>query len=309
MKIRRVKAGNSIFMAVTFASSIVILLVVVGIFVSLYLESAEAIKEFGFFQFIFDKRWDYAENIYGGLRPLTGTIITSLFALIVAVPIALGIAVFITEICPNFLKGFISQAIELLAAIPSIIYGMWGLFAFAPIVEGTLQKWIAGSVGQIPFIGSAFTAKYAGGVSIFTASLVLAIMVIPFIASIARDTFKETPPLLKESAYGIGSTRWEVVRDVVMPHCRTGVQSGIIIAAGRALGETMAIAYVIGNRHGGLSSIFDPYTTITSVLANEFNEAGGVHRSSLFLLALILFVVNFATLAAAKIYIRRRANK
>lgn len=229
MKTRKVKAGNSIFMAVTFASSIVILLVVVGIFVSLYLESAEAIKEFGFFRFIFDKRWDYAENIYGGLRPLTGTIITSVFALIVAVPIALGIAVFITEICPNFLKGFISQAIELLAAIPSIIYGMWGLFAFAPIVEATIQKWISGSLGQIPFIGSVFTAKYAGGVSIFTASLVLAIMVIPFIASIARDTFKETPPLLKESAYGIGSTRWEVVRDVVMPHCRTGVQSGIIL--------------------------------------------------------------------------------
>lgn len=309
MKTRKRNAADTIFSTITFVSSVVILMVVIGIFVSLYLESAPAIKEFGFFKFLADKRWDYAENIYGGLRPLTGTIITSLFALVVAVPIAIGIAIFITEICPIFLRGIVSQAIELLAAIPSIIYGMWGLFSFAPLVENTLQKWIGSSLGEIPFIGSVFSVKYAGGVSVFTASLVLAIMIIPFVASIARDTFNQTPAMLKESAYGIGATRWEVMRDVVLPFCKTGVQSGIIIAAGRALGETMAIAYVIGNRHGSLSSIFDPYSTITSVLANEFNEASGVHRSSLFLLALVLFAVNFATLAIAKIYIRKRGNK
>ena len=309
MKVGKKNMTDSFFMVITFCSSIVILLIVIGIFVSLYIESSEAIDKFGFFKFIFDKRWDYTENIYGALRPLAGSLLTSFLALLVAIPVALGTATFITEICPNFLRGIISQTIELLAAIPSIIYGMWGLFAFAPLMEKSIQKWVSSSVGQIPIIGSFFAVKYAGGVSIFTAGLVLSIMIIPFIASITRDTFNQTPALLKESAYAIGCTRWEVIRFIVIPYCKTGIQSGIIIAAGRALGETMAIAYVIGNGRGELSSVFDPYTTITSVLANEFNEAAGVHRSSLFLIALILFMVNFVTLAAAKIYVRNKAIK
>lgn len=309
MDTKRTKALNGVFSGVTFLSSWTVIMAVLGIFICLCLESAPAVREFGFFRFITESRWDYAANIFGGLRPLAGTVLTSAGALLIAIPVAIGVAIFITELCPSFLKGPVSMAIELLAAIPSIIYGMWGLFTFAPLIERTLQKWIVGSFGQIPFIGSFFSVKYAGGVSIFTASLVLSIMIVPYIASIARDTFSQTPAILKESAYGIGATKWEVIRDVVMPFCKTGVNSGIIIAAGRALGETMAIAYVIGNRHGVLSSVFDPYTTITSVLANEFNEASGLHMSSLFLLAFILFIANFATLTAAKIYIRQKVNR
>ncbi len=309
MDAKRTRAVNGVFSGVTFLSSFTVIMAVLGIFACLCLESAPAVREYGFFRFITETRWDYAENVFGGFRPLAGTVLTSAGALLIAVPVAIGIAVFITELCPSFLKGSISMAIELLAAIPSIIYGMWGLFTFAPLIENTLQKWIGGTFGQIPFIGSFFSAQYAGGVSIFTASLVLSIMIVPYIASIARDTFSQTPAILKESAYGIGATKWEVIRDVVMPYCKTGTNSGIIIAAGRALGETMAIAYVIGNRHGPLNSLFDPYTTITSVLANEFNEASGLHMSSLFLLAFILFIANFATLTAAKIYIRKKVNR
>ncbi len=296
---------GTIFSSVTFISALPVLVVSIGIFITLIYESRQAISEFGFFGFLFSFEWNYADNIYGAAQPLLGTLITSLGALIIAVPIAIGIAIFITELCPHFLKGAVSSAIELLAAIPSIIYGMWGLFTFAPFIEGTVQKWIIASVGNVPIVGQFFQAQYAGGVSIFTASLVLSIMVIPFIASIARDTFVQTPDILKESAYAIGATKWEVISNVVMPYCKTGIASGIIIATGRALGETMAIAYVIGNSHGKLGSIFDPYATITSTLANEFNEASGLHMSSLFMLAFILFIANFATLALAKIYTRK----
>ncbi len=296
---------GTLFSSVTLISALPVLIVSIGIFITLMYESREAIAEFGFFGFIFSFEWNYAENIYGAAQPLLGTLVTSIGALIIAVPIAIGIAIFITELCPHFLKGAVSSAIELLAAIPSIIYGMWGLFTFAPFIEGTLQKWITLSLGQLPLIGSVFQAQYAGGVSIFTASLVLSIMIIPFIASIARDTFVQTPDILKESAYAIGATRWEVIRDVTMPFCKTGITSGIIIAAGRALGETMAIAYVIGNSHGSLGSMFDPYSTITSTLANEFNEASGLQMSSLFMLAFILFIANFTTLALAKIYTKK----
>lgn len=307
--IKKIPALNNLFSGITFLSSTVIIFIILGIFTCLYIESMPAINEYGFLNFILEKRWDYVENIFGGFRPLAGTIITAAIAIAIAIPIALGIAVFITEICPKFLKDIISTAIELLAAIPSIIYGMWGLFTFAPLIENTLQKWISTTIGEVPFIGSIFTAEYAGGVNIFTASLVLSIMIVPYIASITRDTFLQTPQILKESAYGIGATKWEVIKDIVIPYCKTGINSGIIIASGRALGETMAIAYLIGNKHGPLNSVFDPYVTITSALANEFNEASGLHMASLFMLAFILFLSNFTILTIAKIYIRNRVNR
>jgi phosphate transport system permease protein len=230
-------------------------------------------------------------------------------ALIVAVPVAIGIAIFITELCPYVLRQPVGTAIELLAAIPSIIYGMWGLFVFAPLLERTVQPALAAVFGRIPLVGSYFHITHDGGVNIFTTSMVLAIMVIPFIASITRDTFMQVPPILKESAYSIGATKWEVVKDVIMPYAKAGTTGGIIIATGRALGETMAVAYVIGNRHGELSSIFAPFTTITSVLANEFNEASGLHMSSLFFLALILFVANLFIMSLTKYMLRRSIIK
>ncbi len=297
--------SNAVFKFLTFFASSLTIVIIISMIISLFYQSIPAIQKFGFVDFIFTREWSFNKDIYGAFRPLSGTILTSIGALLLAIPIALGIAIFITEICPAFLRNIISSAIELLAAIPSIIYGMWGLFTLAPLIEGTVQKAVSSTIGLLPVIGPMFQSEYAGGVSIFTASIVLSIMVIPFIAAIARDTFTQTPDILKESAYGLGATKWEVVRYIVLPYSKTGVQSGIIIAAGRALGETMAIAYVIGNRHGPLNSIFDPYTTITSVLANEFNEAVGTQLSTLFLLAFILFIANFITLAIAKIYSRR----
>ena len=300
---------NLFFRLLTAAAASVVIIVILGVFFTLLVESAPAVKNFGLISFIVGTKWDPVNNIYAGGRPLAGTLLTTATALLFAVPIALGIAVFITELCPHAFRQVVSSAIELLAAIPSIIYGMWGLFVLAPILENTIQPVISGSLGLMPIIGSFFQASQTGGVNLFTASVVLAIMIIPFIASITRDTFLLVPPILKESAYGMGATCWEVIKDVVLPYSKMGVAGGIIIAAGRALGETMAVAYVIGNRHGALKSIFSPYTTITSVLANEFNEASGIQMSSLYFLALILLVTNLLVLSLAKFVLRGSASK
>ncbi|MDR0454344.1 MAG: phosphate ABC transporter permease subunit PstC [Deferribacteraceae bacterium] len=296
---------NYVFRAFTAVAAFLVIVIIFGIFVTLLMESLPAIKEFGFIRFMTGTKWDPVNNIYAGGRPLFGTMLTTLIALAVAVPVAIGIAIFLTELCPPALRQAIGTAIELLAAIPSIIYGMWGLFVFAPILESTVQPFISGTLGFLPVIGSFFRSGYAGGVNLFTTSIVLAVMVIPFIASITRDTFMLVPPILKESAYGVGATRWEVIKDVIIPYSKIGVAGGIIIATGRALGETMAVAYVIGNRHGALDSIFSPYTTITSVLANEFSEASGIQMSSLFLMALILFIANLMVLSLAKFILRK----
>lgn len=295
---------NNIFKAVTAMAAAMTVVVVLGMFVTLIGESFPAIREFGLIKFIFSTSWNFTEHIYGGGRPLLGTLITTGIALTFAVPIALGIAIFLTEICPHKLRTTLGTAIELLAAIPSIIYGMWGLFVLAPFLERTAQPALGHTLGKLPLIGSFFQSDYAGGINIFTASVILAIMVIPYIASISRDAFNQVAPMLKESAYGIGATKWEAVKDVVLPYTKYSVTGGIIIAMGRALGETMAVAYVIGNRHGALESIFSPFTTITSVLANEFNEASGLQLSSLFMLALILLAANFLVLTASKIVLR-----
>ena len=279
--------------------------IIIGIIVSLFIQSFDAIKAFGFFNFIFSTSWDYNEEIFGAGRALLGSILTSFIAIIIAAPMGIGMAVFIVEMCPSFLKGFISTAIELLAAIPSIIYGMWGLFIFAPFLENTLQKWVSGALGDVPVIGSFFQINYAGGIGLLTSGIVLSIMIVPFIASIAREALSRVPRELKESGYGLGAEKWETIRDVSLPYTKTAIWGGIIIALGRALGETMAIAYIIGNMNISLTSVFDPYVTVTSVLVNEFNEASGLQMSSLFFLALLLFVLNFLTLIAAKVYISR----
>ena len=296
---------DKFFLAASLISALSILLIIIGIIVSLFIESFDAISAFGFFNFIFSTSWDYNEEIFGAGRALLGSILTSFIAIIIAAPMGIGMAVFIVEICPSFLKGFISTAIELLAAIPSIIYGMWGLFIFAPFLENTLQKWVSGALGDLPVIGSFFQINYAGGIGLLTSGIVLSIMIVPFIASIAREALSRVPRELKESGYGLGAEKWETIRDVSLPYTKTAVWGGIIIALGRALGETMAIAYIIGNMNISLTSVFDPYITVTSALVNEFNEASGLQMSSLFFLALLLFILNFLTLIAAKVYISR----
>ncbi len=296
---------DKFFLAASLISALSILLIIIGIIVSLFIESSDAIKAFGFLDFIFSTTWDYNEEIFGAGRALLGSILTSFIAIIIAAPMGIGMAVFIVEMCPSFLKGFISTAIELLAAIPSIIYGMWGLFIFAPFLENTLQKWVSETLGNVPVIGSFFQINYAGGIGLLTSGIVLSIMIVPFIASIAREALSRVPRELKESVYGLGAEKWETIRDVSLPYTKTAVWGGIIIALGRALGETMAIAYIIGNMNISLTSVFDPYVTVTSVLVNEFNEASGLQMSSLFFLALLLFILNFLTLIAAKVYISR----
>ena len=296
---------DNLFYALSLISAVSVLFICLGIFFSLLWESRAALKEFGFFRFIFTADWNYGESVFGAARPLLGSILTSVIAVGIAAPMGIGIAVFLTELCPSFLRGFFSTAVELLAAVPSIIYGMWGLFVFAQYIKKTVQKAAAASLGELPLIGSVFQVHYAGGIGLFTAGLTLSIMVLPFITGVAREALACVPKELKEAGYGLSAERWEVVRDVSLPYVRRSINGGVVIAAGRALGETMAIAYIIGNMNISLTSVFDPYVTVTSVLVNEFNEASGLQMSSLFLLALLLFVLNFSTLALAKLYILR----
>jgi phosphate transport system permease protein len=291
---------NFVFKALTFTSAASVLAIVVSILIVILIEAFPALKYFGVWNFLTGRDWNYAKGFYGALRPLTGTVFSTCIALLVAVPLSLGTAVFLTETCPHTMRAAFGTAIELLAAIPSIIYGMWGLFVLAPFLDERVQPGVGTVLGGLPLIGGFFITRSAGGVNIFTASLVLAVMIIPFITSIARDAFQQVPDVLKESSYALGATRWETVRKIVSAQAAAAVGGGVIIAMGRALGETMAVAYVIGNRHASLDSVFSPYTTITSVIANEFNEAGGIQLSSLFTLALVLFIANFVALGIGR---------
>jgi phosphate transport system permease protein len=298
-----------LFMALTGAAALTVLALVAGIFISLLTESKLALGEFGVWKFITSLEWDPVAEEFGALTNLFGTAVTTLLALIFAIPVALGIAVFVTEIAPSWLKGPIGAAIELLAAIPSIIYGMWGLFTLAPIMADYIEPALQKVFGNIPVIGLLFAGTPLG-IDLLTASLILSIMIIPFTASIARDAFNLTPPLVKESAYGLGATKWEVVKDVVFPYCKLGVFGGVILSLGRALGETMAVAFVLGNNHQITSSLFDAAATITVTLANEFTEADtDIYLSSLFYLALLLFVFSFTVLAVAKFFLLRAQRK
>ena len=281
-----------------------VLLTLLGIIASLIFNAAPALSKFGF-GFFTTVEWDIINGEFGGLIAIYGTVITSVIALLIAVPLSFGIAVFLTEMCPQALKRPLGTAVEILAAVPSIIYGMFGLFIFAPLFAKYIQPALAGTLGQIPGLGILFSGAF-NGIGILCAGLILAMMVLPFIASVMRDVFEIVPPVLKESAYGIGCTTWEVVKNVVLPYTKTGVIGGIMLGLGRALGETMAVTFVIGNAHKISPSLFAPGNSIASTLANEFGEAEvGLHYSSLFALGLALFVITFVVLTLAKIMLMR----
>jgi phosphate transport system permease protein len=297
--------GDSVFRALTFLFALLVLLILGGVIVSLIIGAWPALRTFGFFSFIVTQVWNPVTQQFGALAPIYGTLVTSAIAMLIGIPVAFGIAVFITEICPIWLKRPLATMIELLAAIPSIIYGIWGLFVFAPFVQQYIQPAIIDSLGNLPGIGALFAGPPLG-IGILTAGFILAIMVLPFISSIMRDVFETVPPMLKESAYGLGATRAEVVWQVVLPFTRVGVIGGIMLGLGRALGETMAVTFVIGNAHRISASILQPGTTISASLANEFTEAvGRLYLSSLIALGLILFIITFIVLAAAKIMLLR----
>jgi phosphate transport system permease protein len=291
----------------TFAFALFVLVLLGSIIIALIDGALPALRHFGF-AFIWTESWNPVTERFGAWAPILGTLITSAIAMIFAIPIGLGIAIFITELCPPVLKRPVGVTIELLAGIPSIIYGMWGLFVFAPFLQRTVEPFLADTLGAIPIIGDLF-AGTPFGIGVLNAGLILGIMVLPFITSISRDVFETVPPMLKESAYGMGCTTWEVVRNVVIPYTRIGVVGGIMLGLGRALGETMAVTFVIGNAHRIQTSLFAPGTTISAALANEFTEAvGDLYQSSLIALGFILFVITFIVLACAKLLLRRLEN-
>lgn len=285
----------------TFAFLVFILLA--AIMVSLLYGSRESIAEYGF-SFLWTNEWDPVRNVYGALVPITGTLLTSLIALIIAVPVSFGIAMFLTELSPVWLRRPLGTAIEMLAAIPSIIYGMWGLFVFVPIFQQYVQPHLIAFFEGVPVLEQFFGGP-PFGIGVFTAGLILSIMIIPFIAAVMRDVFELVPSLLKESAYGLGSTTWEVVWKVIVPYTKSGVIGGIMLGLGRALGETMAVTFVIGNSFNLPESIFSPSNSIASALANEFNEAGGMQKAALLELGLILFLITTIVLALSKLLLLR----
>ena len=297
---RKQRIQDFFFHKITLLFAASVLLVLVGIIVSLVIGAAPAFKEFGA-GFITRVEWDPVGDQFGAMIAIWGTLATSIIALAVAFPISFGIALFLTEICPVWLRRPMGTAVELLAGVPSIIYGMWGLFVFAPLFADHVQPLLKDTIGQLPVIGQLFQGPTMG-IGILTAGLILAIMIIPFIASVMRDVFEIVPTVLKESAYGLGCTKWEVVRKVVLPYTRNGVVGGVMLGLGRALGETMAVTFVIGNAHDLSWSLFSAGNSISSTLANEFAEAATtLHSSSLFALALILFAITFIVLSAAKL--------
>ncbi len=299
---------NNILKYLTLSCAILLIIIVCGIFISLLIESYPAIQKFGIIKFILKTDWDPVRENFGALTMIIGTAVTTLLSLIMAIPVAIGIAIFIVELCPKTLKGIFGTIVELLASIPSIIYGMWGLFTLAPIMQEYIEPAMQKVFGNIPIIGIIFKGTPLG-IDIFTASVVLSIMLIPFIATITRDTLNLTPTMLKESAYGIGATKWEVIKDIMLPYSKYGIYGSIVIALGRALGETMAVAFVLGNNHKIPHSLFDAAATITVTLANEFTEADSdVYLGSLFYLALILFVSSFIILAFAKYLVGKKRN-
>jgi phosphate transport system permease protein len=296
--------GDLVFKALTFVFALLVLLILGGVIISLIIGAWPALRTFGP-AFVVNEVWNPVTQRFGALAPIYGTLVTSFIAMLIGIPVAFGVALFITEICPIWLKRPLATMIELLAAIPSIIYGIWGLFVLAPFIQQYIQPAIIDSLGNLPGIGVLFAGPPLG-IGILTAGFILAVMVLPFISSIMRDVFETVPAMLKESAYGLGATRSEVVWRVVLPYTRIGVIGGIMLGLGRALGETMAVTFVIGNAHRISASILQPGTTISASLANEFTEAfGNLYRSSLIALGLILFIITFIVLALAKIMLLR----
>ena len=303
-QVKTFKLQDRLFQLVTLLFALIVLASLAGILVSLAIEAMPALKQFGP-GFLWTEIWSVPDDEYGALISTYGTVVTSMIALIIAVPVSFGIALFLTETCPVWLRRPLGTAIELLAGVPSIIYGIWGLFIFAPLFATHIQPPLQALLGDVPIIGGWFAGPPIG-VGILTAGIVLSLMVIPFVASVMRDVFETVPPVLKESAYGVGCTTWEVVWNIVLPYTRVGVIGGIMLGLGRALGETMAVTFVIGNANRITGSLFSPGTSIASTLANEFGEADpGLHISSLFALGLVLFVITFIVLGISRWLIQR----
>jgi phosphate transport system permease protein len=306
--LRRFRIGDITFKTVTQISAITVLALLAGVIAALVHGSLPAWRAFGL-DFLITEKWNPVTEKFGALAPIYGTIVTSTIAMIIGVPISLGIAIFLTEICPERLKRTIGTAIELLAGIPSIIYGIWGLFVFAPWFQAHVQPFLIDTFADVPVLNQLFAGP-PYGIGMLTAGLILAVMVLPFITSITREVFDTVPPVLKEAAYGIGCTRWEVLRRVVIPFTRVGIIGGVMLGLGRALGETMAVTFVIGNAHKIFPSILAPGTTISAAIANEFTEAtGDLYTASLIALGLILFFITFVVLAAARLMLMRMALK
>ncbi|UEA17268.1 phosphate ABC transporter permease subunit PstC [Pasteurella canis] len=287
--------------------AVFVFLILAAVMISLIIGGWDSLSQFGL-RFLWINDWNPVQNSYGALVPIIGTLITSFLALLIAVPISFGIAIFLTELAPEWLKRPIGTAIEMLAAIPSIIYGMWGLFIFVPLFQEHLQPSLIDWFGELPILHYLFSGA-PFGISLFTAGLVLAIMIIPFIASVMRDVFTIVPAILKESAYGLGATTWEVMWKVVLPYTKTGVVGGIMLGLGRALGETMAVTFVIGNAFHLPESLFSPSTSIASSIANEFNEASGLQKAALMEFGLILFLITTIVLSLSRLLIMRIEKK
>src|SRR5437868_7676076 len=303
------KFGDLTFYWITRASAISVLLILGGIILSLIVGAFPAIREYGL-AFLWTQRWAPSADppVLGALGPIYGTLVTSFIAMLIAIPVGLGVAIFLTELCPQWLRRPIGIAVELLAGIPSIIYGMWGFFVLGPFMADTFQPFMIRLFDGVPVLGSIFAGP-PSYLSLFNAALILAIMVLPFITSISVDVFKTVPPVLKEAAYGVGCTTWEVIRNVVIPYTRVGVIGGIMLALGRALGETMAGAIMSGRAFRISSSVFAPGTTISAAIASEFAESDGLHQSGLILLGLLLFVLTFFVLACARLMLMRLKKK
>ena len=302
--LQRLRLNDAVFRHITRAAALLVLIILGGIIFSLVWGSVPALRAFGV-SFLYEEVWNPVTEKFGAIAPIYGTIVTSLIAMLIAVPVGLFIALFLTELCPMWLRRPIGIAIELLAGIPSIIYGIWGLFVFAPFLQQYVQPFLIDLFGNIPILSTLFAGP-PYGIGVFTAGLILAIMVLPFITSISRDVFEAVPPVLKEAAYGLGCTTWEVARYVVLPYTRVGVIGGVMLGLGRALGETMAVTFVIGNAHRISGSLLAPGTTISATIANEFTEAvGDLYTSALIALGLILFVITFSVLAVARYLLLR----
>jgi phosphate transport system permease protein len=307
-QLRREARVEWVFRGLTVASAALVLLLLAGVLVALCVGGWPALKTFRF-GFLTHEVWNPVTDQFGALAPLYGTVITSLIAMLIAVPLAFGIAVFLTETCPLWLRAPIASCIELLAAVPSIVFGIWGLFVLAPVLQHSVQPWLIDTFGDLPWVGKLFRGP-PYGIGLMTAGFVLAIMVLPFITSVMREVFLATPRSLKEAAYGLGATQWEVIWDVVLPNSRTGIIGGMMLGLGRALGETMAVTFVVGNAHRISTSLLAPGTTISASIANEFTEAvGTLYTSSLIALGLLLFVLTFIIIAAARLLLMRMERR
>jgi phosphate transport system permease protein len=306
--LNRHRTADSTFRWLTLAAALLVLVLLLGVAISLFIGAWPAFREFGF-GFLTSDAWNPPRDKYGAAAAIYGTLVTSAIAMLIGVPVGLGVAVFLTELCPPMLRRPVGIAIELLAGIPSIIYGIWGVYYFRPFMQGYLQPFLINTLVNLPGIGALFAGPPLG-YGLLTAGLVLAVMILPFVTAIARDVFETVPPVLKEAAYGVGATTFEVVGNIVLPYTRVGVIGGVMLALGRALGETMAVTFVIGNAPHIQSSILAQGTTISAMIANSFADADpGLATSSLLALGFILFVITFFVLAAARLMLARLARK